>query len=264
MVCARSAFAFGTNAPISRFSCTVISGKTCRPSGTWAMPSSGMRYGGSVLRSVPAKVTLPVDSFTRPEIARSVVLLPAPLAPSRPTASPALMLMETWEIAGTEPYAALMPLSSSMGASARWRMYMGPEIGADDLRIFHDLLGRAFRDLLAMVEHDDMPRHRHDRAHQVFDDDDGEPPLRQLADQRDRLVDLGRIEPGHHLVQQQDARLRGERARHLQPALVDGGQILGRRSLARGQADEVDDLAGPLARGGDMAVAQEGAGHDIG
>src|ERR1700747_1246289 len=177
MVFARSALALGTKAPISRFSCTVISGKTWRPSGTWAMPSSGILCGGSEPTSMPSKLIDPDDSATSPEIARSVVLLPAPLAPSRPTASPALMLMETWEIAGTEPYAALMPLSSSMGASARWRMYIGPEIGADDLRIFHDLLGRAFRDLLAMVEHDDMPRHRHDRAHHVFDDDDGEPPL---------------------------------------------------------------------------------------
>ena len=43
----RSALALGTYAPISRFSFTVISGKTCRPSGTWAMPSAVILYAGS-------------------------------------------------------------------------------------------------------------------------------------------------------------------------------------------------------------------------
>ena len=55
------------------------------------------------------------------------------------------------------------------------------------------------------------------------------PALRQLSDQRDRLIDLGRIKPGHHLVEQQKPRLRRQRARHFEPALVDGGQIACRR-----------------------------------
>jgi hypothetical protein len=47
---------------------------------------------------------MPPDvSRTRPEITRKVVLLPAPLAPSRPTASPLPMVMLTSWIAGTEP-----------------------------------------------------------------------------------------------------------------------------------------------------------------
>src|ERR1035437_2688065 len=37
---------------------------------------------------VPKKLIVPEVSRTRPEIARRVVLLPAPFAPSRPTASP--------------------------------------------------------------------------------------------------------------------------------------------------------------------------------
>ena len=121
-----------------------------------------------------------------------------------------------------------------MGASVSRRMRIaGTEIGSDDVRVLHNVFRRAFRDLLAMVEHDDMAGDRHDRAHHMLDDDDGEPPLRQLPDQRDRLVDLGRIEPGHDLVQQQDARPGGECACHLQPALVDGSQIPGRGIFAR-------------------------------
>ena len=52
---------------------------------------------------MPANLTLPDDLFTNPEIARNVVLLPAPLAPSNPTASPSPISIETSEIAGTEP-----------------------------------------------------------------------------------------------------------------------------------------------------------------
>ena len=90
------------------------------------------------------------------------------------------------------------------------------------------------------------------------------PRCDSFSDQRNRLIDLRGVEPRHHLVQQQDARLRRQRARHFQPALVDGGEVLGGRLFARGQPDEVDRLARLLARGHDVAVAQEGAGHDIG
>ena len=115
-----------------------------------------------------------------------------------------------------------------------------------------------------MIEHDDVARDRHDRAHHMLDDDDGQARLRELSDQRHRLIDLRRVEPGHDLVEQQDARLRRQRARHFQPALVDGGEVLRRRLFLRRETDEVDRLARLFARSGDVAVAQEGAGHDVG
>jgi hypothetical protein len=52
---------------------------------------------------VPANLIVPVFSFTRPEITRKAVLLPAPFAPNRPTASPSPISIETLEMAGTEP-----------------------------------------------------------------------------------------------------------------------------------------------------------------
>ena len=60
------------------------------------------------------------------------------------------------------------------------------EIGADHFRIFDDFLRVAFGDLLPVVEHNDVFRHRHDGAHQVLDDDDGEPAARQFTDQARR------------------------------------------------------------------------------
>jgi len=72
--------------------------------GDMVIDDAGRAYIGCQAFSGGVIVRLdPDDSATSPEIARRVVLLPAPFAPNRPTASPALMLMETCEIAGTEP-----------------------------------------------------------------------------------------------------------------------------------------------------------------
>ena len=90
------------------------------------------------------------------------------------------------------------------------------------------------------------------------------PRCDKLADQRDRLIDLRRVEPGHDLVEQQQPRLRRQRARHFQPPLVDGREIPRRRVFLGRKADELDRLAGFLAGGIGMLVAQERAGHDIG
>ena len=78
-----------------------------------------------------------------------------------------------------------------------------PQIGPDHLFVRDDLFGTALGDLLSVIEHHDVPRHRHDRPHHVLDDDDGQAALRKFSNKRDGLVDLGRIEPGHDLIEQQ-------------------------------------------------------------
>ncbi len=98
----------------------------------------------------------------------------------------------------------------------------------------------------------------------MLDDDDRQAGLRQFPDQRHRLIDLRGVEPGHDFIKQQDARLGRQRARHFQPALIDGGEVLCRCLLLRRKADKLDRLARLVAGSGDMAVAQEGAGHDVG
>ncbi len=74
------------------FSRTVRPGNTRRPSGTWAMPSRTIASGFMPRRDLPASTISPVTFGTRPEMERSVVLLPAPLEPSRATISPSLDL----------------------------------------------------------------------------------------------------------------------------------------------------------------------------
>src|SRR5665213_1531592 len=79
-------------------------------SGLVRLTSGTISFLGTDTASLPPyKITelgiahVPEVSRTRPEIARSVVLLPAPLAPSKPTASPSPTSMLMPATAGTEP-----------------------------------------------------------------------------------------------------------------------------------------------------------------
>jgi len=83
------------------------------------------------------------------------------------------------------------------------------------------------------------------------------PRCDKLSDQCYRLIDLGWIKPGHDFIEQQQPGLRRQRARHLQPALVDGGEVLCRGLLAGREADELDGLASLRARRAGILVAQK-------
>src|SRR5699024_5730667 len=75
-------------APIRRFSYTVISANTRRPSGTWAIPISTILWAGIFVISFPSKVILPALDGMIPVSVCRVVVFPAPLAPIRAMTSP--------------------------------------------------------------------------------------------------------------------------------------------------------------------------------
>src|SRR5262249_15826475 len=87
------------------------------------MPSSVILCGGNDARSTPRNLMEPDVSLTRPEMARKVVLLPAPFAPSRPPASPSPALVGPPPMGGTLPEDVLTAESSITtvlrGAGAR-------------------------------------------------------------------------------------------------------------------------------------------------
>jgi len=62
-----------------------------------------MRGGASRSIATPAKRIFPLRGRTRPEMVRSIVLLPAPLAPSSATTSPAPTARLTPLTAATAP-----------------------------------------------------------------------------------------------------------------------------------------------------------------
>ena len=90
---ARPALSRRIQAPSCKFSITVSPPKMPRPSGTWERPRWRMRSGVIPHTSRPSRMTEP-SKGSMPEIARRVVVLPAPLAPTRARISPCC----TWKL----------------------------------------------------------------------------------------------------------------------------------------------------------------------
>ncbi|MCY1533853.1 hypothetical protein D9M68_692020 [compost metagenome] len=82
--------------PISRFSSTLMSGNTRRPSGAWAMPLLATKCADLRLMSWPRNRICPAAARGWPKIDISRVDLPAPLAPISATVSPSLTSSETF------------------------------------------------------------------------------------------------------------------------------------------------------------------------
>ena len=76
------------NAPISRFSCTVIDRNTLSVCGTKPMPLRARACGASEVISSPSRCTLPARNCSSPNKAFMAVDLPAPLGPTTTAISP--------------------------------------------------------------------------------------------------------------------------------------------------------------------------------
>src|SRR4249919_2611391 len=166
-------------------------------------------------------------------MARSVVVLPAPLAPSSATTSPSSTVSDTPCSATIGPYRASTFSSSSSRAIVlrgvglvrigrqrlRLLLVLGrAEIGLDDLRVGLYLGRHALGDLAAEVEDVDALGHRHDEVHVVLDEQDRERVVgAQPPDQLPELADLLVVQAAGRLVEQEQARLRDERTRDLDP-----------------------------------------------
>ncbi|MNR05853.1 hypothetical protein D3C85_1219020 [compost metagenome] len=86
---------FEKNPPIIRFSATVRSLNTRRPSGEMAMPLRMMWCVSFWVMSSPSNVILPSRALGLPQTVISSVVLPAPLAPISVTISPWLTSTDT-------------------------------------------------------------------------------------------------------------------------------------------------------------------------
>ena len=123
----------------------------------------------------------------RPEMTRISVVLPAPLGPMTPTASPWRTSSDTsksaWKVAvaGADRLRARAwarsllserpPVRRGGRRGGRTRG-VGAEIDLDHARIAGDVGREALGDLLAVIEHHDPVDHPHQHAHDVLDPDD--------------------------------------------------------------------------------------------
>ena len=77
--------------------------KTCRPSGTWAMPKCARRAGGIASSDSPWNSMRPANAGTTPLIALNSVDLPAPFGPTTVTNFPSLTDSDTSNSARRPP-----------------------------------------------------------------------------------------------------------------------------------------------------------------
>src|SRR3972149_629590 len=156
-------------------------GKSCRPSGTWAMPRRAMAAVPRAPIRAPSKPTAPRGGIT-PVMPRSSVVLPAPLAPTRQTISPRSTCRSTSHSTWTRPYPARRRSTRSRTRSAGPIGLILTQVGFDHRRIVRYCLEGAFRDLAAEVQHGHPLGEVADAAHHVVDEQDGDAPRADALD----------------------------------------------------------------------------------
>ena len=165
------------------------------------MPSStrlfGRKPGERVARSIRSS---PPDGGTRPEIALSVVDLPAPLAPINATISPASTSMSRPRNAGYRPVFHVQIAKAQHGAVSvagrlrlrrrqrrRRRAALSAEIGLRSTPEWSRIsAGLPSASLLAVVEHRDAVAGAHHHFHVMLDQHDGHAGRLNAADQADQ------------------------------------------------------------------------------
>src|SRR5215468_4688097 len=218
--------------------------KVPRPSGVWAMPRRTMSSVALPSMRCPSKRTIP-EVLTMPHTARSVVVLPAPLAPRMAVMPPASTAKARPCKTLVHPYCAWR-----FSASRRAGMpsVLAPEVGLDHLGIALDLGGRALGDLATEVEHHHLVGNLHHQAHVVLDEEDGH--LAAVADGAHELTERGHlfvVEAACRLVEEEELGLAGQGAPQLHA--LEGAEGQPRRRAIRHvvEVEKRDELARRLA-----------------
>src|SRR4051812_8403788 len=148
-----------------------------------------MRAAESWCTGRPSSVTLPLLGRIIPEMARMVVVLPAPLAPINATTVPAFTVKVVPSSTSLSPYPACKSETTSTNAPSGGgrrgnggrRLHLA-QVRLDHLRVALHVGRRPFGDEPAAVEHrDDVAEAAH-HVHVVLDEDDGHAPLVDALD----------------------------------------------------------------------------------
>src|SRR5712671_1477000 len=167
------------------------------------MPALAIRFEAWPMSSSPARLIEPRRLPTMPMIARRVVVLPAPLRPSKVTSSPAPMVKFMPCRMCDSPYQAWRSAtrSNSLCRTAVSGM-PSPHIGLDDFRVPGNLRVGALRQDLPAGQDGDGVRQIGDYREIVLDHQH-RAVCRDRLDQRRDARDVLLPEAGHRLVEQQ-------------------------------------------------------------
>src|SRR5215510_8636479 len=254
----------------SRFSSTLRLAKIPRSSGQKATPRRAILSLVKPISSLPSWRTDPVRLPTIPMIDLSVVVLPAPLRPSKVTTSPDptsnVTPCRTWD----SPYQACSPSTAKSGAAFGSGM-TDPEIGFAHAGVGRDRFVVAFRQDAPAREHRDAVGQIGNDAEIVLDHQHSAISGNRF-DQRADASDILMPHPGHRLVEQHELGIERKRGGDLERALATIGQFGRRPMRMRGQVDVGDQLHRPLVEGfkdplgapeveGGPALALQGDAH---
>src|SRR5207248_1347608 len=141
------------------------------------------------------------------------------------------------------------------------------EIGVEHRLVLAHLVGRAVGDLAPVVQHDHAVGDVHDHAHVVLDERDRRAELAvDVEDEAAHVLFLLDVHAGHGLVEEQQLRLGGQRARQLHALLQAVGQRAGRHLADGLDLQEVDDALDGGAMGqllGARGAPPERVGEDV-
>src|SRR6266436_620612 len=144
-----------------------------------------------------------------PMTAMTVVVLPAPLGPSRANTVPAGTSRLRFSTARIAPYPQLNRSSRSMRLPS-------PEIGSAHGRVGHDVVGGAVADNGALIENKKTPAHAHHLRQIVFDQHRGNAAGIDGGDDIDEVCRLLVIESSQRLIEEHENRLDRERPRNFE------------------------------------------------
>src|SRR3954468_17679310 len=216
------------------------------------MPCRAMMRAGNPIVSTPSKTIEPFRLGRMPMIDFMVVVLPAPLRPSRVTTSPGKtskpIPCRTWD----SPYQALRSRTARSGAVAAWGegataaallAMTHSDVSLDDAGVFrHGRVISLREDLPARQNRDPVGEPLHDRK-VMLDHQDGAVG-RDAADQLRGAVDVLVAHAGHRLLEGQHLGGEGGGGGALQRPLSAIGQF-DRRNVGKfGQADRLDQRGG--------------------
>src|ERR1700704_133145 len=154
--------------------------------------------------SWPPRWMLPCRASIRPTNDLRNVVLPAPLAPSSSTVSPARTSRSTPHSTCMVPYPASTPLAFISGAASGGMLASQKHF--DDLRHLHGDGELALKDLLAGIHDNDAVGDMFDEPHQMFDHDNRDSGPCQRLDAFGDPVQFRRVEPGGEFIEQQQPR----------------------------------------------------------
>ena len=137
------------------------------------------------------------------------------------------------------------------------------QVGLDHGRVGRHLGGRSLRDQLPLRQHPHVLGQVHHGLHHVLDHQHRHARLRNAAHHRHHLADLLRVQPGQHLVEQQQLRLGRQRPGQFQP-LAPGHREVGRGLVElRRQAHALRHGLGRGQRGHPSRLVQVRADGDV-